>query len=90
MQFAFMPERGTIDGAFMLRRMQEEYHANGKNLYMCLEDLEKAFDIVQWKVLKWAMRKKGIPEVLVRTVISQYEGAKITVMVDSELSEQWW
>ena len=35
------------------------------------------------------MRKKGIPEVLVRTVISLYEGAKTRVSVDSELSEEF-
>ena len=30
MQFGFMPERETIDAVFILRRMQEEHHANGK------------------------------------------------------------
>ena len=34
MQFGFMPERGSIDAVFILRRMQEEYHAKGKKLYM--------------------------------------------------------
>ena len=34
------------------------------------------------------MRKKGIPEVLVRSVMSQYEGEKTRVRVDSELSEE--
>ena len=34
MQIGFLPERGTIDAAFILRRMQEEYHAK-KELYMC-------------------------------------------------------
>ena len=43
MQYRFMPERGTIDTVFILRRMQEEYHVWGKKLYMCLVDLEKAF-----------------------------------------------
>ena len=32
MQFGFMPERGTIDAVFILRRMQEEYRAKGKKL----------------------------------------------------------
>ena len=59
-QFGFMPERGIIDAVFILRRMQEEYHAKGKQLYMCYVDLEKAFDRVPRNVLEWAMRKKGI------------------------------
>ena len=29
MQFGFMHERGTIDAVFILRRLQEEYHAKG-------------------------------------------------------------
>ena len=43
---------------------------------MCFMDLEKAFDRVPRKMLEWAMRKKGITEVLVRSVTCLYEGAK--------------
>ena len=56
---------------------------------MCFVDLEKAFDRVPWKVMEWALRKKEIPEVLVRSVMSLYEGAKTMVRVDSELSEEF-
>ena len=51
-------------------------------------DLETAFDRVPRKVLEWALRKKGIPEVLVRSVMSLHEGAKTRVRVDSELLEE--
>ena len=78
-----------FDAVFILRRMQGEYHAKGKNLYMCLVDLEKAFDRVPRKVLEWAMRQKGIPEVLVRSAMSLCEGAKTRVRVNSELSEEF-
>ena len=39
--------------------------------------------------MEWAMRKKGIPEVLVRSVTSRYEGAKTRVRMDSELFEEF-
>ena len=71
-----MRERGTINAIFILRRLQEEYHAKRKKLYMCFVDPEKAFDRLPRTVLEWAMRKKGIPEALVRSVMSLYEGAK--------------
>ena len=89
MQFGFMPERGTIETVSIFRIMQEEYNAKGRRLYMCFMDLGKAFDRVPRKVLEWEMGKKGIPEDLVRSVMSLYEGAKTRVRVDSELSEDF-
>ena len=52
MQFAFMPGKGTTDAVFILRRLQEEYLDKDKKLYVCIIDLEKAFDRVLRKVLK--------------------------------------
>ena len=53
---------------------------------MCFVNIEKAFDRVPRKVMEWAMRKKGLPEVVVKAVISLYHGAKTKVQVGSELS----
>ena len=60
MQFGFLPEKGTIDAVLILRRLQKEYM-----LYMCFVDLEKAFIRVPRKMVELAMRKKGIPDILV-------------------------
>ena len=49
MQFVLMPERGTIDVVYILRRIQEEHHVKGKKLNMCFVDLEKALDRVLGK-----------------------------------------
>ena len=88
MQFGFMLGRGTTDALFLVRRMQEEYRDMKKKLHMCFVDIEKAFDRVPRKVMEWAMRKKDLPEVIVRAVISLYYGAKTKVRVGSELSQE--
>ena len=79
MQFGFMSVRGTIDAVFILSRMYEEYLAEGYKLCMCFVYLENAFDGVLRKVLEGAMRKIGIPEFWVRSVMRLYEGAKTKV-----------
>ena len=38
-----MPGKGTVDALFVLKRMEVEYRAKKKSLYMCFVDLEKAF-----------------------------------------------
>ena len=46
---------------------------------MCFVDIEKAFDRIPRKVMQWAMRKKVLPEVIVRVVMSLYHTAKTKV-----------
>ena len=88
MQFGFMPGKGTVDAIFIVRRMQEGYQKKDKKLYMCFVDMEKAFDRVPRKVMEWAMRKKGLSEVIVWAVMSLYDGAKTRVRVGSAYSEK--
>ena len=91
LQFGFMPERGTIDAVFIFRRPQEEHHAKGKRLYMCFVDIEKAIDRVPRKVMGWALRKNGMPEVLVGSAMSLNENAECfdKSQMDTELSEEF-
>ena len=69
--------------------MQEEYQEKDKKLYMCFVDMEKAFDRVPRKVMEWTMRKKAISEILVRAVMSLYDGAKTRVRVGSANSKEF-
>ena len=89
MQFGFMPGKGTVGAIFIVRRMQEEYQKKDKKLYMRFVDMETAFDRVPRKVMKWAMRKKGLSKVVVRAVMSLYDGAKTRVRVGSAYSEEF-
>ena len=56
---------------------------------MCFVNLEKAFDREPRKVMEWAMGKKGLPEILVKAVMSPYEGAERKVRVGLGLSEEF-
>ena len=52
-------------------------------------DVGKAINRVPCKVLEWMMRMKVMLQVFVRAMISQYEGEKTRVRVDSELSGEF-
>ena len=76
MQFGFMPGKGTTDAIFTVWQMQEKYGCKGKKLYFAFVDLEKAFDRVPREVTRWALRKAGVEEWLVKAVMAMYEGAQ--------------
>ena len=88
-QFGFMPGKGTTHALLILRRMQEQFRGREKKLYRCFVDLEKALDRVPRKVMEWALRKKGLVEVLVQAVMSLYEGSRTKVRVGSGTSDEF-
>ena len=51
-------------------------------MYMCFVDLEKAFNRVLRRVIKWAVRKKGLSEIMVKAVMSLYEEQKRKLELD--------
>jgi len=42
------------------------------------------------KVVEWAMRKKGLPETMVKAMMGLYDGTKIRVRVGTELLEEFY
>ena len=58
-QFGFVPGRGTTDAIFVVRQLRE-YLATNKRFYMAFVYLEKAFDEVPRKVIRWTLRKLDV------------------------------
>jgi len=42
------------------------------------------------KVVEWAMRKKGLPETMVKAMMGLYDGTKMRVRVGTELLEEFY
>ena len=88
-QFGFVPGRGTTDAIFVVRQLQEKYLAANKRLYMAFIDLEKGFDRVPRKVIRWALRKLGVEEWIVWLVQGMYANARSRVRVGKGNSEEF-
>ena len=82
MQFGFMPGKGTTDAIFIMRQVQEKHQAKKKKMYYAFVDLGKAFDRVPIDVVKWSLRKLGVDEWLIRTVMALYTKACTAVRTD--------
>ena len=89
MQYGFMPRKGTVDAVFVLRRLSEKFRAKNNKLFFVFVDLEKAFDQVPREVIRFVLRRKGVPEYLINGVMSLCKGCKTAVSVDGELSSSF-
>ena len=50
-----------------------------KELFLSFVDLEKAYDMVPRNLVYWCLRRRGVPEKLVRLVEAMYHGASTVV-----------
>ena len=89
MPFEFMPGRGTIDAIFIARQLQERFLENKKKLFFAFVDLEKSFDRVPKKVVRWSLKKLGVMVWLVRMVMTMYSGSKSRVRINNVLGNKF-
>ena len=59
-QFGFMPGRSTIEAIFLLRQVMERHRELKKVLHMVFMDLEKAYDKIPRKVMRWALENHKV------------------------------
>ena len=89
MQFGFMLGKGTTDTIFTVRQLQEKHLSKRKELYFGFVNLEKAFNQVPREVVRWALRKAGVEEWLVRAVMALFVDARTFVQMASGDSESF-
>ena len=89
MQFGFMPGKGTTDAIFTMRQVQEKHQAKKEKLYYAFVDLENAFDRVPREVMIWVLRKLGVDEWLIRTVMALHTESCTVVKTEARLSARF-
>ena len=56
---------------------------------MCFADQKKLFDWVPIQIVKWAMAKIELPEVMMKVVMSLYKEATTKIKVGSSYSDEF-
>ena len=89
MQFGFVPGRGTTDAIFVARQLQGKYMAAKELPYFAFVDIEKAFDYVPRKVLKWVLRSLKVTEWALCVIQGMYSNAWSRMRVNGQYSEEF-
>lgn len=85
-QAGFMPGRSIFDQVKLLKLLINYTEAMDENGVIVVLDQEKAYNKISYEYLWRTMRKFNLPENLIKTVKSLYEGAETRIMINGILS----
>jgi len=88
-QQGFRHGRGCADAVFMSGRINHMALEKGLELYKLYVDNTKAFDCVSRDTLWMILRRRGIPEKLIKLTASMLENAKAKVKHNGMFSEEF-
>lgn len=86
-QTGFVPNRCILDNVFLAFEAMEWTMENKQALGMLLLDFEKAYDRVNWTFLRETMVTMGFHEKWIGQVMSLYNNASASVIVNGEQSQ---
>ena len=69
-----------MDAIFIVRQLQEKRLEGNQKLFCAFIDLEKAYDRIPREVVFWCLRKRRVPEKLVRLVEMMYRRTRTKVL----------
>ena len=89
-QCGFRPDRFTTDMIFMVSRLQEIGRKAGVSIFVCIRDLQKAYDTVDRTFLWQVPTRIGVPPQMI-AVIRQFHGwMKACVWPDDGVNSDWF
>ena len=86
-QHGFMPDRGTRNAIFVLRRLVERMIEKQKDVYVCFIDYSKVFDTVKHETLIELLQYPDIDPQDVKLLANLYWNQQAAVRHNGEISE---
>ncbi|XP_068232215.1 uncharacterized protein [Palaemon carinicauda] len=65
-QYEFMRGRGTVNAIFIIGQLRKKRLEGIQKLFCAFEDLDKAYDRIPREAMFWCLRRRKVPEKLVR------------------------
>ncbi len=87
-QYGFMPDKGTRNAIFVLRRMVERSVEKQRNVYTCFIDYSKAFDTVKHGSLVELLKSLDIDDADTRMLTNLYWNQTAAVRCGNDVSEE--
>ena len=86
-QYGFMPDKGTRNAIFVLKRLVERSVEKQKDVYTCFIDYSKAFDTVKHDSLVELLQSLDVDDADTRLLTNLYWTQTAAVPCDKDLSE---
>ena len=86
-QYGFMPDKGTGNGIYVLRRLVERSVEKQRDLYTCSIDYSKAFDTVKYESLVELLQSLDVDKSETRLLTNLYWKQTAAVRCGDDISE---
>ena len=86
-QAGFRKDRSTIHQILTLRLLAEKAKRQGKKIYNCFIDFQKAFDTIKHKVIWATLKSYGVETKMVALLEKIYENAQSAVRIGKETGD---
>ena len=75
---------------FVVRRLQENRWKEGVFLFMCLIDLQKAYDTVDRTLLWQVLTRTRVPPQMIAAIQQFYDGTRTCMRPDDDVCSNWF
>ena len=89
-QCGFRPNRSTPDMMFVVCRLQEIRRKAGVSLFMCIIDLQKAYDTVDRTLLWQVLTRIGVPTQMTAVIQQFHDGMRACVRPNDGVCSDWF